>query len=500
MEQPSVMIEAPQFQKSSIATRYHWIHRFFSKDISPDNFPIVDLQRRAVWIALAIILQALHEPAFNLLRAFNETHPTGYIAAIIPVGLVISFALILGSFVAMWMAFRSVPRKQLSEHASRWQRTIFILTLLLTLVSVVAAGWSIVICFLPPQSTNDGTSLDANAAALLLRGHNPYADSTLQGLAQHFSLQPNSTTPLRLGKFANRLDYPTLPELRDVLSTDLKTGQTSEIETKVSYPALSFLSLVPLVWLKDYNVIPFYLLCHLALIVIAWKVARPELRPWVLLLALANFTAWTPTIGETLDIFYTLLLFVAWLLRDRSWSSAFFFGLALASKQIAWFFLPFYVVMAWRHYGPMEAVRRLVVACAVALAINLPFILWNPHAWLAGVLAPIADPMFPLGTGIINLSVTHVLPFFPTWVYSALESISMVVALIYYWRICPKYPEAALLLAVVPLFFAWRSLPSYFYGTVYPLFVLIVAKQFSGITVQHQSRSLAPTRGRASGG
>jgi hypothetical protein len=33
-----------------------------------------------------------------------------------------------------------------------------------------------------------------------------------------------------------------------------------------------------------------------------------------------------------------------------------------------------------------------------------------------------------------------------------------------------------MLLAVIPLFFTWRSLPSYFYCTAFPLFMLLNAR------------------------
>jgi uncharacterized membrane protein len=132
--------------------------------------------------------------------------------------------------------------------------------------------------------------------------------------------------------------------------------------------------------------------------------------------------------------------------------------------------------MVWRNYSFKEAVRRLSIAGAVALAINLPFILWDPHAWLSGILAPVVDPMFPMGDGLISLSFASVLPFFPTWVYSILEVSTMFLCLGWYWRVCKKYPEAAIILAFVPLFFAWRSLPSYFYCSAYPLFVLLTSR------------------------
>ncbi len=185
--------------------------------------------------------------------------------------------------------------------------------------------------FSPAQLTNDGTSLDTNAAMLLLEGRNPYTDSNMLDLARKFHSLPDWTTPLRIGQFANRLDYPTLTELESVLDTDMKAGKAPEFESKVSYPALSFLTLVPFTLFKNYNVLSFYILSYLALILIAWKMARPELRPWVLLLSMANIPMWSSTIGGNLDVFYTLLIVVAWLLRDKRWSSAICLGLALAS-------------------------------------------------------------------------------------------------------------------------------------------------------------------------
>ena len=256
-----------------------------------------------------------------------------------------------------------------------------------------------------------------------------------------------------------------------------------EFESKVSYPALSFLTLVPFVIFKNYNVLPFYLLSYLLLVAIAWKVTKSELRPWVLLLAMANIPMWSSAVGGNLDVFYTLLIVLAWLLRDRRWSSAIFLGLAFASKQIAWFFMPFYIMMIWRQYGIKEAFYRIIIAASLGLAINLPFILWNPAAWLAGVMAPVADPMFPMGVGMIDLSITHLLPYLPQFVYTALEVGAMLFSLVWYWRICRKYPEAAMLLAIIPLFFAWRSLPSYFYCSAYPLFILLMARM--NPTFQH---------------
>ncbi|MEO6893174.1 MAG: glycosyltransferase 87 family protein [Ktedonobacteraceae bacterium] len=466
----SVLAPTTQPEENQTASSSpRWMHRFFTRDLSPDNLPLIDLQRRGVWIGLACILQAL-----------DEIDHSWYIPYLMPFGSLIPLALLLGSFVALWMAFRPARIKQqarrLAEHPRRWQRILLTLTLVLTIAGGIELGRAVVMAVLPPQFSNDGTSLDTNAADLLLHGRNPYTDSSILDIVRRFSIQPTWTTPLRAGQFANRLDYPTQNEFQAALDTALKSGQAPEFESRVSYPALSFLTLVPFVLLHNYNVLPFYLLSYLLLIGLAWRVVRPEMRSWVLLLGMANVPMWASTVGGNLDIFATLLVFSAWLVRDRRWASTLFLGLAIATKQTVWFLLPFYFIMVWRHYSLPEAIRRMTIVGIIGLAINLPFILWNPQAWLAGVLAPIADPMFPLGDGIINLSVTHLLPFFPGWVYQALEGGAMLASLAWYWRICRERPEAALLLAVLPLFLAWRSLPSYFYCVAYPMFILMAAR------------------------
>ena len=202
-------------------------------------------------------------------------------------------------------------------------------------------------------------------------------------VVREFPIEAYWTTPLRVGQFANRLVYPSTSDFRSVLDTDLKAGSAPEFESKVSYPALSFLTLVPFIWLNIYNVLAFYLLCYAVLVAIAWKFARSELRPWIILLSLANVSMLVSVSSGNLDVFTILLVAVAWLLRERGWWSAIFLGLALSSKQISWFFVPFYAIMIWRQYNIVESVRRLTIAGIVALLINLPFILWNFHAWVA---------------------------------------------------------------------------------------------------------------------
>jgi hypothetical protein len=350
MELRSAITEAHgiKVEKVEKATglNYRWMHHFFSDDVSLKNQPVVEMQRRAVWIGIAFILQGLNEIPFS---------------TFMPFGALVQFSVILSSFFAIWQAFRPASRKQLVAYrrpARRWQRIMLLLTIILALIGTTLFGWGVVLSILPPQFSNDGTSLDTNAAILLLQGRNPYSDSNMLDLARRFPIQPDWTTPLRKGEFANRLDYPTLTELQSVLDTDIKAGSAPEFESKVSYPALSFLSLVPFTLVKGYNTLPFFILSYLALVYIAWRVIRPELRPWLILLALANIPMWSSTVGGNLDVFYTLLIVLAWLAQGKRWQSAIMLGLAIASKQLAWFFTPFYLILIWRMYGFKEAVYR----------------------------------------------------------------------------------------------------------------------------------------------
>ncbi|HLG77002.1 MAG TPA: glycosyltransferase 87 family protein, partial [Ktedonobacteraceae bacterium] len=416
----------------------------------------------------------LNEIAFAGVQAIREGTYQGFPIVLKDVCVIVPVLLIVGSFYAMWMAFRPSTHVPAQGYPARWQRLMLIVSIGLALVGAVVCGIGFVKCFLPLEFSNDGTVLDINAASALLRGQNPYSNPTLSGQARNHE---DWTTPLRLGQFKGRLDYPTRNEMRRVLDADLASGHSVEFESKVSYPAFSFLTLVPFAFFKHSNVLPLYLLSHLLLIVAAWYWARPGLRPWILLLAFANVSTWTATAGETLDMLYTLFIGLAWLFGGKRWWSAVFLGLAIASKQIAWFFVPFYFIMIWQQYSWKEAIGRLLIVGGLGLAINAPFMVWDLQAWYAGVMAPIADPMFPLGTGIINLSIGHLIPYFPEWCYKFLQWGTYAAALAYYWFRCRKCPEAVMLLAVLPLFFAWRSLPSYFYCSAFPLLALLLARQ-----------------------
>src|SRR5437879_5505652 len=164
MLQRSVISETTRAEALSIPTR--WMRHFFTEDTSPDNHPIVERQQRAVWIGLALILQAL-----------NEIDHDWYIPYLMPFGSLIPFALILSSFFAMWMAFYPPKTRRCNEkrqgegksHLARWQHVLLTLTLLITIAGSLQFGRTLLMVFLPPQFSNDGTSLVTNTATPMLQ-------------------------------------------------------------------------------------------------------------------------------------------------------------------------------------------------------------------------------------------------------------------------------------------------------------------------------------------
>jgi hypothetical protein len=366
---------------------------------------------------------------------------------------------------------------------SRWiQCAVLAVTLGAALLGLRTLGSIAVAGFLsPPSYPNDGTTLDHYAAQELLRGHNPYVTTDIVAAVGLYHQQPDRTTPLHQGAFASLpwTQYPTKAQIASVFRHE-PVGQPDrvlEFESHVSYPAFAFLPLVPFVWAGLPSMVLFFAMCFIALAILLVLAGPPEARPWLALLVLADAPLLDATVAGDLDVLYVLLLFIAWRYARRPATSTMAFGLALAAKQLAWFYLPYYAIDVWREHGPRAALRRLAGAGALFAAINAPFLLNNPRAWLVGVLAPEVDPMFPLGNGLMRLSLSGWLPLMPSWVYLALEAAALVACVAWYLRYGRAMPEAAIVLGVLPLFFAWRSLTTYFYFVALPAVALLLARE-----------------------
>ncbi len=316
---------------------------------------------------------------------------------------------------------------------------------------------------------NDAIVLNECAAEVLIAGGRPYRDLDLFSCYRERGIGPDRTTPLRRGSFGAVPIYPNDDELDAAWALRARgDGENAEFVGRVSYPAMAFVAIVPWVaagW--DTNVL--YLLCLFAAMALVILRAAPPLRPWLLTALLGATSTVAFTIGGSSDLLYALPLVTAWLWRERRWS-ALAYGAAAAAKQIAWFFAPFLFLQWVRTVGFREAARRSLLAGAVFVVLNAPWLFGDPAGWVAGVLTPVAEPMFPRGAGLVFLGANGVGPLLPNAAYLALEAAAFAAALAVAWRERERSPELGAVLAAVPLFFAHRSLFSYFF--LLPLFAL----------------------------
>ena len=299
---------------------------------------------------------------------------------------------------------------------------------------------------------------------LLLHGRNPYTDLRLVDCLRHNSVPPIDTTPLQVGAFAGIKYYPTNQQLAQVFAqaSRLHVPQPAEFESHLSYPAGSIIFPAPLIALGWPEVSLFYLLCLvLTYALLVWW-APPRLRPWLVLAALANITVWDYAFGIDTGSLDVLLILAAWATWRRRWLSALLMGAAIATRQNAWFFFPFYAILVGRMFGRRALTERLIVIAVVFGLLNGPFFLQSPAAWVSGVLIQIKDPMFSMGSGFIAAADIGWLPLWPRSTYAALELTAMVACALVYARTCRRHPGTASVLALVPLVFAWRSPLLYF--------------------------------------
>jgi uncharacterized membrane protein len=300
-------------------------------------------------------------------------------------------------------------------------------------------------------------------------------------------------TPLFTGSFSNDFPYPTADQLRSVWDRSIKTPDIvpEEIESHQSYPSGSFLLITPFlaVGIRDIR-IAYILLALPALAYVTW-IIKPGLRMYFILGTTLSLEIWSAVAGGDTSMLYFPFLLLAWVLLPRKmWISALFMGIAVATKQVAWYFLPFYIVLILRKYGFKNSVLTAVLAAGVFSALNLPFVFLNPGAWLASVAAPLRDGLFPEGVGLVTIVTSGLVHMTSQTMFSVLELIAAVLGLTWYYRNCERYPHTALVLAFLPLFFAWRSNWNYFYyADIVLLAVVLVEASGSNVPELPESAS-----------
>jgi uncharacterized membrane protein len=103
------------------------------------------------------------------------------------------------------------------------------------------------------------------------------------------------------------------------------------------------------------------------------------------------------------------------------------------------------------------------IIAAVFAAFNAYFITIDPALWLKSLTTPMNASMFPMGVGIVSVVTSGLVEIRSALPFAIMELAVFIGGIIWYWRNCRRYPDAGIVLAVLPFFFAWRSIWTYFY-------------------------------------
>jgi Glycosyltransferase family 87 len=130
-----------------------------------------------------------------------------------------------------------------------------------------------------------------------------------------------------------------------------------------------------------------YVALFIAMLPLLWQLGRDPTASLILIAVFALdplFTRGQVEGRNDIVVMWTLTMALWLLARGRPRASAVFVGLLCASKHTAWLFVPFYLQatgLPWR-----AALRRTWPAWAVAAALLVPFIAWNPSAFYQSVI------------------------------------------------------------------------------------------------------------------
>lgn len=177
----------------------------------------------------------------------------------------------------------------------------------------------------------------------------------------------------------------------------------------------------------------FHLLVFLVLLILLPVLADSPEHKLSLLLVVGLNPLLAPFLVEghnDILVLFWLVVTTLLLRRGQVTGSAITLGLACSTKQTAWFFVPFYFVYVISGTTSMAqarlALRRTLPAALVTAAFLVPFLVWNPQAFLDDIwryLSGGTATAYPLtgmgfGTAALQLGlVAQSTDAFPLWLF-----------------------------------------------------------------------------------
>jgi uncharacterized membrane protein len=296
------------------------------------------------------------------------------------------------------------------------------------------------------------------AAQLFLNGTNPYTQSMQPILNAH-----------------------------NIFPTVLLNGS---YEYAYDYPALSFLSYVPVVALGVKSFYSFVailvFLSVLASFTVYYKSGfnKSALIPLAAWLGLAFSLA---SVSNTFLAISVFLLF-AYIYKENPIYSGILLGLAASVTQVAWFALPFFYVLALRHHGLKGMRDQILASFGIFVLINIYFVALSPAATMGNIFALFGAGKLPFyGPNLMQFFVSFFpMPNYATEVASGLAML-WALAMLYLYV---KSAKTALALAPAFVFFiTWRNISIYAIPYIPILLLMFYHKDRFDAAEQNQMKS-----------
>ena len=338
------------------------------------------------------------------------------------------------------------------------------ITAVLMMVGFITWAWTQI--RLSPSYGTDEIAFNQYAALIASHFHNPYTHSMGPSF-QLFHVSPNGYT--------FRLNGTPVEAL--------------------SYPALSFLIYIPLLWMgfSTQMAVAVNIILWVFAVLLTFYLLPRRLRALALVAgSLPILTGFT--VGGVTDVVFLIPLIIAVYKWDRypqltgwrSWVAPVAMGLAISIKQTPWPMLPF-LLAAWylemNRVGRRQDVfrvltRYLVIMGAVFLIINAPFIVANPSAWLQGILTPVASNAVPAGQGLVALSIFLGIGGGNLLYFAILLILVFILTFYLYIATYPKFKALTVLTPSFVLFFSARSFASYFVVLALPALIALFSAEY----------------------
>jgi uncharacterized membrane protein len=344
--------------------------------------------------------------------------------------------------------------------------------LVLILAVAILGSWAATELYFYPAYGTDESAFVQYAAQLLIHGHDPYRANLLPALTQ-FHVPIQYATYKLNGTIASTLSYPALSFLLVVPAVLLTGGTQAVIGENAVFLAAELVLMF------------FFLPKHYRALSTVVVLGLPFLFDYTLG-------------GDIITFSIPFLLVVAYRWSDIGRSGrlgsggilrCICLGAALSISQIPWFIAPFLILGLWRlrtrEIGTRDTAKVMarisIIAGGTFVAINGPFIIAGPRAWISGIFAPLTQGAIPFGQGLIDLTA-----FFrigggrlSDYTYAAVcVFLGLLIAYLIFFRIMGR---VAFVLPSLVFLFSTRSLSEYFIMVV-ALWIVTIASPGSSLT------------------